>query len=132
MSLSSHCYRKAKERKQALWSMIGLESRCRGWRQAATRAHNETKRVTSLHFSTARRYNSSQSRYIMATSTNGTAPEKTYFEQQRELLINDVATVCQGNFHAFYPIKLTASQSMENVLQNINKLNRSLEGVIAV
>lgn len=27
---------------------------------------------------------------------------------------------------------LTAQQSLENVLQNINKLNRSLEGVIAV
>ncbi|KAF2771448.1 hypothetical protein EJ03DRAFT_325503 [Teratosphaeria nubilosa] len=37
-----------------------------------------------------------------------------YFEQQRALLINDVAA------------------SLENVLQNINKLNRSLEGVIAV
>ncbi|EGP84542.1 uncharacterized protein MYCGRDRAFT_29184, partial [Zymoseptoria tritici IPO323] len=40
--------------------------------------------------------------------------EKTYFEQQRQLLIGDVAA------------------SLENVLQNINKLNRSLEGVIAV
>ena len=27
---------------------------------------------------------------------------------------------------------LTCEQSLENVLQNINKLNRSLEGVIAV
>ncbi|KAK4618188.1 DASH complex subunit DAD1 [Fulvia fulva] len=40
--------------------------------------------------------------------------KETYFQQQRQLLINDVAA------------------SMENVLQNINKLNRSLEGVIAV
>lgn len=47
-------------------------------------------------------------------STNGASGEKSYFEQQRELLIGDVAT------------------SLENVLQNINKLNRSLEGVIAV
>ncbi|GAB7361686.1 hypothetical protein MBLNU230_g1734t1 [Neophaeotheca triangularis] len=39
---------------------------------------------------------------------------KSYFEQQRELLVGDVAA------------------SLENVLQNINKLNRSLEGVIAV
>ncbi|KAK3709482.1 Dolichyl-diphosphooligosaccharide-protein glycosyltransferase subunit dad1 [Vermiconidia calcicola] len=50
----------------------------------------------------------------MSASANGGTTEKTYFEQQRELLIGDVAT------------------SLENVLQNINKLNRSLEGVIAV
>ncbi|OQO09646.1 hypothetical protein B0A48_05048 [Cryoendolithus antarcticus] len=49
----------------------------------------------------------------MAT-TNGASPEKTLFEQQREQLLGDVAA------------------SLENVLQNINKLNRSLEGVIAV
>ena len=47
-------------------------------------------------------------------SINGGSGEKTYFEQQRELLVSDVAA------------------SLENVLQNINKLNRSLEGVIAV
>lgn len=47
-------------------------------------------------------------------STNGTSSEKTYFEQQRELLVGDVAA------------------SLENVLQNMNRLNRSLEGVIAV
>lgn len=47
-------------------------------------------------------------------SANGASGEKSYFEQQRELLIGDVAA------------------SLENVLQNINKLNRSLEGVIAV
>lgn len=40
--------------------------------------------------------------------------EKTYFEQQREMLVGEVA------------------QNLEAVLQNINKLNRSLEGVIAV
>ncbi|KAF4549195.1 DASH complex subunit DAD1-like protein [Elsinoe fawcettii] len=45
---------------------------------------------------------------------NGAAPDKTYFEQQRELLLNEIAT------------------NMENVLQNINRLNRNLEGVIAV
>nr|OQN98044.1 hypothetical protein B0A51_18392 [Rachicladosporium sp. CCFEE 5018] len=49
----------------------------------------------------------------MAT-TNGAPPEKSLFEQQREQLLGDVAA------------------SLENVLQNINKLNRSLEGVIAV
>ncbi|KAF2747839.1 hypothetical protein M011DRAFT_401879, partial [Sporormia fimetaria CBS 119925] len=40
--------------------------------------------------------------------------EKTYFEEQRELLVLEIA------------------QSLETVLQNINKLNRSLEEVIAV
>ncbi|KAM0713080.1 hypothetical protein Q7P35_000532 [Cladosporium inversicolor] len=47
-------------------------------------------------------------------STNGASTEKSYFEHQRELLIGDVAA------------------SLENVLQNMNRLNRSLEGVIAV
>lgn len=47
-------------------------------------------------------------------STNGASNEKSYFEQQRELLVGDVAA------------------SLENVLQNMNMLNRSLEGVIAV
>ena len=47
-------------------------------------------------------------------STNGASIEKSYFEHQRELLIGDVAA------------------SLENVLQNMNRLNRSLEGVIAV
>ncbi|KAI5362842.1 Putative DASH complex subunit Dad1 protein [Septoria linicola] len=49
----------------------------------------------------------------MATA-NGSQEGRAFFEQQRALLIQDVAA------------------SMENVLQNINKLNRSLEGVIAV
>ncbi|EMF09590.1 DASH_Dad1-domain-containing protein [Sphaerulina musiva SO2202] len=39
---------------------------------------------------------------------------RAFFTQQRALLIQDIAA------------------SMETVLQNINKLNRSLEGVIAV
>ncbi|KAL2155473.1 hypothetical protein VTH82DRAFT_215 [Thermothelomyces myriococcoides] len=47
------------------------------------------------------------------TSVAGTR-EKTYFEQQREELIGEIAT----NF--------------EHVLANINKLNRSLEAIIAV
>ncbi|KAH7043226.1 DASH complex subunit Dad1-domain-containing protein [Macrophomina phaseolina] len=45
---------------------------------------------------------------------SGPSGEKTYFEQQREMLVGEVA------------------QNLEAVLQNINKLNRSLEGVIAV
>ncbi|GAB1725361.1 hypothetical protein NU195Hw_g4107t1 [Hortaea werneckii] len=48
------------------------------------------------------------------SSTNIPASDGSYFENQRALLVNDVAA------------------SLENVLQNINKLNRSLEGVIAV
>ncbi|KYK55691.1 hypothetical protein DCS_07655 [Drechmeria coniospora] len=43
-----------------------------------------------------------------------TTRETTYFEQQREALMGDIAT------------------SFEHVLANINKLNRSLEAVIAV
>ena len=42
------------------------------------------------------------------------AREKSYFEQQREALIGEIA------------------MSFEHVLANINKLNRSLEAVIAV
>ncbi|KAK5126179.1 hypothetical protein LTR08_005006 [Meristemomyces frigidus] len=47
-------------------------------------------------------------------SASGAQPEATYFDTQRTLLVNEVAA------------------SMETVLQNMNKLNRSLEGVIAV
>ncbi|KAF2688239.1 hypothetical protein K458DRAFT_361291 [Lentithecium fluviatile CBS 122367] len=55
-----------------------------------------------------------------ASSTNGTQPgaaadlPKSYYEQQRELLISEI------------------TQSLEHVLQNINRLNRSLEEVIQV
>ncbi|KAK8191653.1 DASH complex subunit Dad1-domain-containing protein [Phyllosticta capitalensis] len=45
---------------------------------------------------------------------NGNGGGKTYFEQQREALVGEIAV------------------SLESVLQNINRLNRSLEGVIAV
>ncbi|KAH8177949.1 DASH complex subunit dad1 domain-containing protein [Sarocladium implicatum] len=44
----------------------------------------------------------------------GPPREKTYFEQQREVLIGEIA------------------MSFEQVLANMNKLNRSLEAVIAV
>ncbi|KAH0494432.1 hypothetical protein TgHK011_001051 [Trichoderma gracile] len=44
----------------------------------------------------------------------GTPSSRAYFEQQREALIGDIA------------------ESFEHVLANINKLNRSLEAVIAV
>ncbi|OCL02677.1 hypothetical protein AOQ84DRAFT_382427 [Glonium stellatum] len=61
---------------------------------------------------------SSTSRPAGSASLNGNGAagpaEKTYFEQQREMLVGEIA------------------QSLEHVLQNINKLNRSLEEVIAV
>ncbi|KAI9803371.1 MAG: hypothetical protein M1833_000889 [Piccolia ochrophora] len=51
-----------------------------------------------------------------SSSTNVVAnpSEKSPFEQQRDALVSEIAI------------------SLEHVLQNINKLNRSLEGVIAV
>ncbi|KAK3997086.1 DASH complex subunit Dad1-domain-containing protein [Cladorrhinum sp. PSN332] len=51
--------------------------------------------------------------YSRSTSAAGQR-EKTYFELQREQLMSEIAT------------------SFEHVLANINKLNRSLEAVIAV
>ncbi|KAI9679521.1 MAG: hypothetical protein M1817_005543 [Caeruleum heppii] len=49
----------------------------------------------------------------MATRSTSTV-RKSFFEQQRDALVGEIAV------------------SLEQVLQNINKLNRSLEGVIAV
>ncbi|KAK3392445.1 DASH complex subunit Dad1-domain-containing protein [Sordaria brevicollis] len=51
--------------------------------------------------------------FLGASITGGTR-EKSYFEQQREALIGEIAN------------------SFEHVLANINKLNRSLEAVITV
>jgi len=65
--------------------------------------------------------------------SQGAQGEKTYFEQQRELVLQDVATVStsfslsQHNKHMLRDI-----QNLEQVLQNMNTLNRSLESVIAV
>ncbi|KAI0384858.1 DASH complex subunit Dad1-domain-containing protein [Hypomontagnella monticulosa] len=56
---------------------------------------------------------SNQQQYQRSASSTGTR-EKTYFEQQREALIGEIA------------------MSFEHVLANINKLNRSLEAVVAV
>ncbi|KAI4729142.1 hypothetical protein E4T49_03009 [Aureobasidium sp. EXF-10728] len=50
----------------------------------------------------------------MSTNNKLQQGDKTYFEQQRELVLQDVAT------------------NLEQVLQNMNTLNRSLESVIAV
>ncbi|KAB2111708.1 hypothetical protein AG0111_0g44 [Alternaria gaisen] len=52
--------------------------------------------------------------YFASTNGQDAAPPKTYYEQQREMLVTEIA------------------QSLEVVLQNINKLNRSLEEVTSV
>ncbi|KAK4165070.1 DASH complex subunit Dad1-domain-containing protein [Cladorrhinum sp. PSN259] len=52
--------------------------------------------------------------YSRSASVAGHTREKTYFEQQREELMSEIA------------------MSFEHVLANINKLNRSLEAVIAL
>ncbi|KAI9728120.1 MAG: hypothetical protein M1828_004581 [Chrysothrix sp. TS-e1954] len=54
------------------------------------------------------------SKVSMNASRENTAPEKSFFEQQRGLLVRDIGV------------------SLENVLQNLNNLNRNLEGIIAV
>ncbi|KAI1659101.1 DASH complex subunit Dad1-domain-containing protein [Daldinia decipiens] len=51
---------------------------------------------------------------LQRSTTPAGTPQKTYFEQQREALIGEIA------------------MSFEHVLANINKLNRSLEAVVAV
>ncbi|KAF2967394.1 hypothetical protein GQX73_g6189 [Xylaria multiplex] len=56
----------------------------------------------------------SRSTSVMGGSTGGATREKSHFEQQREALIGEIA------------------MSFEHVLANINKLNRSLEAVVAV
>ena len=69
--------------------------------------------------------------------------EKSYFEKQREALVGEIAVVCPSSSLARNSsspssrlktdyVCVCPLQSLEQVLQNINKLNRSLEGVIAV
>lgn len=58
--------------------------------------------------------------------------EKTYFEQQREALIGDIAMVRPAWCWCCVAHVLILVQSFEHVLANINKLNRSLEAVTAV
>ena len=78
-----------------------------------------------------------------ASTTNGTqnGPEKSYYEQQREMLVTEIAQVSRYlppiqtrlRFPALFRLpSLTPPQSLELVLQNINKLNRSLEEVTQV
>jgi DASH complex subunit DAD1 len=62
---------------------------------------------------------------------------RAYFEQQREALMGEIATVIIKEaepprcFHA-NPVLPEPAQSFEQVLANINKLNRNLEAVITV
>lgn len=66
------------------------------------------------------------------SSSTGAPPtgEKSFFEQQRELLLQEIGIVSLPP-HQHRP-ELMGRKSFEHVLANINKLNRSLEGVIAV
>lgn len=75
---------------------------------------------------------SSTNKPAASSSTGGPwATEKSFFEQQRDVLLQEigivsaVAATCEC-------LELTRVKSFEHVLANINKLNRSLEGVIAV
>jgi len=54
-------------------------------------------------------------------------PEKTPFEKQRDVLIGQITQVLSN-----LKIKLDAVKSMEQIITNMNLLNRSIEGVIAV
>ncbi|KAI4719820.1 hypothetical protein E4T48_03874 [Aureobasidium sp. EXF-10727] len=70
----------------------------------------------------------------MSTNNKLQQGDKTYFEQQRELVLQDVATVrVLSPSSARDPTNSDANtQNLEQVLQNMNTLNRSLESVIAV
>ncbi len=76
---------------------------------------------------------SSTMRPAATSSTNAQSAERSYFEQQREVLLKEIGVVrvvqlVMGCGRAAN----NGMQSFEHVLTNINKLNRSLEGVIAV
>lgn len=74
---------------------------------------------------------SSSSRPTNSHSDGAGLVEKSYFEQQREVLVGEISIASHtGTFGRAY--KLTYNQSLERVLQNFNKLNRTLEGVIDV
>ncbi|KAK4453065.1 putative dash complex subunit dad1 protein [Podospora aff. communis PSN243] len=66
-----------------------------------------------------------------STSAAGTR-EKSYFEQQREELMAEIAMVCHPRHQIVELLFDRVVQSFEHVLANINKLNRSLEAVITV
>jgi DASH complex subunit DAD1 len=82
---------------------------------------------------------STSTKPLGGASASTSAPgERTYFETQRATLLGEIGVV-----RPFTPPRQASSviatctqtntpQSLEHVLANINKLNRSLEGVIAV
>ena len=76
---------------------------------------------------------SSNTNKTTAASSTGAPPagEQSFFEQQRELLLQEIGIV-SVDAATRNLLKLTWRKSFEHVLANINKLNRSLEGVIAV
>ena len=71
---------------------------------------------------------------LMAPNQSGTSAGSSYFEQQRGLLLQDIGEVWLSHIIAFVHDYCTESlpQNLEQVLQNLNRLNRNLEGVIAV
>jgi hypothetical protein len=75
------------------------------------------------------------------TTTTDAAAQQSYFLNQRAMFVSEIAQVC----FAFAQITLFAShiscraniffgpsKSLDSVLTNINRLNRSLEAIIAV
>ena len=71
------------------------------------------------------------------TASSTSAPlEKSYFEQQREAMLREIGVVRALHYFNYSTTKWSrvdeTLKSFEHVLANINKLNRSLEGVIAV
>lgn len=67
-----------------------------------------------------------------ASVPDGGSSGSSYFEQQRGLLLQDINEVSLpvGTITSYRPDR--NSQNLEQVLQNLNRLNRNLEGVIAV
>lgn len=75
--------------------------------------------------------------WLQQTPGSGGRASPTVFEQQREELVREIAVVCT-NIYELPTLSAAATdanlfaQGMEQVLQNINRLNRNLESVIAV
>jgi DASH complex subunit DAD1 len=65
-------------------------------------------------------------------STTAQPAEKSFFEQQREVLLKEIGVVSFDCDADEREVLTKTKQSFEHVLANINKLNRAMEGVIAV
>lgn len=61
----------------------------------------------------------------IATVRFSSSPQHAFIRQYKKSRCDEVYFLAHANIAGF-------AQSLEHVLQNINKLNRSLEGVIAV